>query len=248
MDDETQIRELLRTALGKSGYEVVTVPGVDQALSELAAKPFDLVILDLNTSGGSGVTVLELIRKAHSKIPVVIYSGYVTLETEKTLRQAGAVEVLRKDVSIFALIRQIDKILKAKENLSGDTGKTKEKKVLVVDDEQPIRKVLRSFFDQKGIKTLEAENGQRAVEIVRAEKPPVVLLDIRMPGMDGLTTLKKLLEIDPQVGVIMVTGEADDHTVKEAIEAGAYGYVLKPFDFLYLELVVMSKLIIAGSA
>ena len=65
-----------------------------------------------------------------------------------------------------------------------------------------------------------------------------------MPGMDGLTTLEKLLEINPKLGIVMVTGRQDDESIKTAIGLGAYGYVLKPFDFLYLELVVMSKLAI----
>ncbi len=65
------------------------------------------------------------------------------------------------------------------------------------------------------------------------------------PGMDGLQTLKKLLEIHPTLGVVMAAGEGNDEMVLRAMSVGAYGYVLKPFDFLYLELVVASKLSIA---
>ena len=83
--------------------------------------------------------------------------------------------------------------------------------------------------------------------MAQSEDPAVVLLDINMPEMDGLTTLKKLRDINAKLGVVMVTGVQDDEKVKKAIELGAYGYVLKPFDFLYLNLVVMSKLIIAES-
>ncbi|GEM_PF-6752591 len=76
----------------------------------------------------------------------------------------------------------------------------------------------------------------------------VGLLDVVMPGLGGLATLKKLLEIDPKLGVVMATGQQDDQTVKQAIELGASGYVLKPFDLLYLELVVLSRLMIAATA
>ena len=64
-------------------------------------------------------------------------------------------------------------------------------------------------------------------------------------GWDGLQTLKKLLAIHPALGVVMSTGEGNDELVLKAMSEGAYGYVLKPFDFLYLELVVASKLSIA---
>ena len=65
--------------------------------------------------------------------------------------------------------------------------------------------------------------------------------------MDGLATLERLLEINPKLGIVMVTAVQDDEKIKKALELGAYGYVVKPFDFLYLELVVMSKLAIAES-
>ncbi|MFC1631938.1 response regulator, partial [Candidatus Omnitrophota bacterium] len=82
-------------------------------------------------------------------------------------------------------------------------------------------------------------------ELARAQEFSVVLLDIDMPVMTGIDTLPKLLEIDPKLGVVMVTGNQEDEKVKKAMELGACGYVLKPFDFSYLELVVMSKLAIA---
>ena len=92
---------------------------------------------------------------------------------------------------------------------------------------------------------LEAEGGRKALELAELHEIGAVLLDMQMPDMDGLTTLKKLLKVKPELGIVMVTAVQDDEKVKEAIELGAYGYVLKPFDFLYLELVVMSKLLIA---
>jgi len=64
--------------------------------------------------------------------------------------------------------------------------------------------------------------------------------------MDGLETLKRLKAVSPGTGVVMVTGEEADTKVKMAVAQGAYGYVLKPFDLLYLELVVTAKLTIAG--
>jgi response regulator of citrate/malate metabolism len=63
--------------------------------------------------------------------------------------------------------------------------------------------------------------------------------------MDGLATLPKLLEINPKLGIVMVTAEEEDEEVKQALSLGAYSYVLKPFDFVYLELVVVSRLAIA---
>jgi response regulator of citrate/malate metabolism len=70
----------------------------------------------------------------------------------------------------------------------------------------------------------------------------MVFLDVHMPGeLDGIAALQEIRVIRPEMGVIMVTGEQDDRTLGRAIELGVAGYVLKPFDFLYLELLLVSK-------
>jgi DNA-binding NtrC family response regulator len=114
---------------------------------------------------------------------------------------------------------------------------------LIVDDENNLRSLLSNFFKSKGYKTLEAESGERALEMLPVEKISVVLLDVQMSGMDGVETLKKIRAMNPKLGVVMATGTYSDERVKEALELGAYGYILKPFDFLYLELVVISRLL-----
>ena len=247
VDDELEIRELLRKALGMKGYKVATVPSARQALEIIFQEPFDLILLDIKLGQESGISVLKKIREFHTKIPVVIYSGAVTIELEKEARAAGANEVLSKNIEITQLVAQIAKIVKAKDRIFQSSEKKQERPVLIVDDDKEIRHLLRDFFKTKGYKTLEAESGESAIQLVRSEKVFSVLLDIQMPGMDGLVTLENLLKIDPTLGVVMVTAVQDDEKVKKAIELGAYGYVLKPFDFLYLELAVISKLAIAGS-
>ncbi|MFQ5693094.1 MAG: response regulator, partial [Nitrospinota bacterium] len=72
--------------------------------------------------------------------------------------------------------------------------------------------------------------------------PHLVLLDIRMPGMGGVETLKKIKEFDSQIGVIMVTAVHDEEMAKRTMEHGAYDYVTKPIDFNYLNLVVFAKI------
>ena len=245
VDDEADVREVIRDALMRSRYEVVTVPDVNQAVSICADEPIDLIVLDLSFPEGSGVSFLKEIRRVKNTVPIVIYSGMVTSETEKNLRLAGATEVLSKQFGVKTLVGQIEKIVKSGKRLFQDASERPPGTLLIVDDEASVRHLLREFFQTKHYRTLEAENGKQAIELVRSENPSVVLLDVVMPVMDGLTALHKLLEINPKLGVVMVTGQRDDQTVKKAMEAGAYSYVLKPFDLLYLELVVLSKLMIA---
>jgi len=117
-----------------------------------------------------------------------------------------------------------------------------DKKILIVDDEPRIRTVLERFLTRKGYKIVIAASGQEAIEKVKTDNPLVVLLDIRMPGMDGLAAMKKIKEASPKTGVIMITGVKDEEVAKKAMELEAFDYITKPFDLNYLETCLMVKL------
>ncbi len=111
-------------------------------------------------------------------------------------------------------------------------------KILTVDDVEGIDSFLYEFFSARGYEVFNAMSGKEAVEIVKKEKPRIVLLDIKMRGMDGIETLKKIKDIDKTVAVIMVTGEKDDDIMKQARDAGADDYVTKPLSLEYLDRLV----------
>lgn len=103
---------------------------------------------------------------------------------------------------------------------------------LVVDDAGIMRIVLRSILvnicNVADADISEAGNGFEAIEIYRVKKPDFVFLDISMPELDGLGTVKKLMEIDPSANIIMCTASNDEEDVRECIAAGAIDYILKP--------------------
>ena len=117
------------------------------------------------------------------------------------------------------------------------------KKILVVDDEIAIRNLLKEFLNRKGYDVYTASDGRAAIAEVKEIGPHIVLLDIMMPGMGGIDTLKEIRRIDPKVGVIMVTAISDQQLGKRAMELGAFDYITKPLDFDYLETAVMVKIL-----
>ncbi|MFC1508214.1 response regulator [Candidatus Omnitrophota bacterium] len=242
VNNELSLREGIRSELDMKGHSVATVPSAEQALAIVFQEVFDLILLDINLPGGTGISLLKKIRESKKALPIVIYSKTLTDELEKEAVASGASKVLKKDTAILEIVEQIGKIVSTKEPVIQEAAEKKEKSLLVVDDEENIRRLLVEFFRTKDYKVVEAESGEKALEIARSEKFSMVLLDIDMPGMNGIATLPKLLEIDPKLGIVMVTGNQDDEKVGKAMELGASGYVIKPFDFSYLELVVMSKL------
>ena len=116
-------------------------------------------------------------------------------------------------------------------------------RILVVDDEPEACNALKEFLALKGYDVHTALDGPSALGKVKAVSPQIVLLDMVMPGMDGIEVLKEIKKIDPQIGVIMVTVDTDEDKAKETIKLGAFDYITKPVDLNYLETVVMVKIL-----
>ena len=115
--------------------------------------------------------------------------------------------------------------------------------ILVVDDEVAIREVLIEFLSGHGYEAEGAESGREALQMVQTLKPLVILLDIAMPGMNGIETLKKLRQEAPGAAVIMISGHADHDQALQALDLGAYDFIQKPLDFRYLERTLLAKIV-----
>ena len=120
-------------------------------------------------------------------------------------------------------------------------------RILIVDDEQAVRDVLAEFFTEQGYEVATADSGADALRGLPETRPDLVLLDIRMPGIDGVETLRRLRTIAPGVSVIMVTANEDVALARTTLKLGALDYVAKPFDFAYLERSVVAGLVHAGT-
>lgn len=115
-------------------------------------------------------------------------------------------------------------------------------RVLVVDDERKMRRVLQILLDQMGIESIPAENGEAALDRFAEEKVHLVLTDLKMPGMDGIELLKRVRALDPEVPVIVLTAHGTVQTAVDAMKQGAFDYILKPFDVEAIELIIRKAL------
>ena len=116
-------------------------------------------------------------------------------------------------------------------------------RILIVDDEEEVLVLLSKELRDRDYEVDTALSGEEALEKIKENRPHLMLLDIRMPGMDGVETLKKAKEIDPRLAVVMVTAVAEEDIAKDAIKMGAHDYITKPIDLNYLNLVVMTKIV-----
>ena len=117
------------------------------------------------------------------------------------------------------------------------------KKILIVDEQYGIRILLNEVFQREGYTTYQAANGMQALEIVRKHRPDLVLLDMKIPGMDGIEILKRLKEIDPDIKVIIMTAYGELDMIQETKELGAIMHFAKPFDIDDLRTAVKKHLV-----
>jgi len=102
-------------------------------------------------------------------------------------------------------------------------------RLLVVDDEPPIRRLLRTSLSAQGYRILEAETGQGALDLLAHEAPEVMLLDLGLPDLDGLEVIRRVRALNANVAVIVLSSRGDERGKVEALDLGADDYVTKPF-------------------
>ena len=103
-------------------------------------------------------------------------------------------------------------------------------KLMLVDDEKRYLQTTAKLMEKKGIEVVTAQSGEQALDLLRTHDVHVVILDIKMPGMDGFKTLRAIKTLYPQVEVIMLTGHATMDSAIEGLQFGAFDYVMKPAD------------------
>jgi len=119
--------------------------------------------------------------------------------------------------------------------------------ILVVDDESDVRDLLSKFLTRRGYEVKTAGDGEAALEAIRETRPDIVLLDIRLPKVDGLSVLQRLRDEADDVAIITMSGNADEETARKSLELGAADFITKPFNLPYLETSLLAKLILLES-
>src|SRR5678816_4382215 len=103
-----------------------------------------------------------------------------------------------------------------------------QKVIMIVDDEDDVRDSVREVLTDEGYRVVDTADGTRVLEMIRAERPELVLLDIWMPQVDGIGLLKEIKSQEPEINVVMVSGHGNIHTAVTATKYGAFDFIEKP--------------------
>ncbi|MGE5307885.1 MAG: response regulator [Deltaproteobacteria bacterium] len=245
-EKETGLRLALYEDLLKAGITVSAVPSVSELIALLENDTPDLIILATSLAESADEAMVERIRRFAPETRLLFL---LKEDRSPGLNQAeltiAEIDVIRLDLwTRDRIVAAVDHELPFRE-AGEETVKNcivRIGPVLIVDDNGEERRLITDFLRKKGFKTLEADNGEAALRAVRDSRPSLILLDERMPGMDGLLVLKKIKETVPGSSVIMVTGVGEKDIIRESVELGADDFLTKPFDLQKLMDVLIKQM------
>lgn len=257
IDDDGIVRDALSIFLTRSGHRVLTAADGSNGVLAFRNNMPDLVVLDRDLPVMSGSKVFDAIRKISAATPIVILSGFNAPEEVDAYLRCGAAAFLSKADGLTPVLDAIDSLLgeRSKEDLAalssvrpaGGPAAAPEKAaplVLFADDDPAIRKILGRFLASLGYSTVGAEDGAAAVELARARKPDIVLLDISMPKKTGVEALKELLPEMPETGFMMISGNNDEDVARDCLQFGAFDYIAKPVNLTALGEIIKARLLL----
>ena len=118
-----------------------------------------------------------------------------------------------------------------------------QKNILIIDDDKQILELLKLFADANGCNAVIEESAEKGLAMIRKKEFDIILLDIMLSDGNGLSALKNIKKIAPQVPVIMITGGNDIRIAEECLKCGAVDYITKPFDFEYLRTAILVNIL-----
>lgn len=186
----------------------------------------------------SGLALAERIRTFDAHVPVILL-GRITAGSDSASALPSVQACLPEEVSDARLVKEIERWLKT----IPEPPQRKLGLVLLVDDDTKWCGILKNFLELKGFEVLTAGTGEEAMQQLARTLPKVILLDVRMPGMDGFLTLKHIRMAHPNLPVIFTTHLDEDEAIREAGTLGAHDYLIKPFNLEHLETILLTKIL-----
>ncbi len=252
VDDERLICDLLRSVLAGHGHEVLMAMNGREGLELFKKHRPRFTLLDLRMPEMNGIEVLKQIRAIDPQAAVLILTAWGSDALEQQARQLGVVDFLSKGLSLDVLVAAMERTLQqtaqaASPAQAAAPGGAPQAApvaagdgdfILVVDDEPQIRDLLKRFLSLRGYKVRVASDGQQALTMVEQEAPQLIVLDVYMPGINGVEVLRQLRRRKFTGGVILLTGSQDDKLLQEALDLGSVDVMGKPVDLERLALAI----------
>ena len=220
VDDNEEFARNLKDVLELKGYEILKATDGSKALELLKENGFHLVLMDIKMPVMNGVETFKNIKTIAPDTPVIMMTAFAVEELIRESLQNGAFGVLRKPIDfekLFNLIKNATSV-----------GSM----ILIVDDDDNLCENIKDVLGQKGFRVSVALDSDSAIEKVRENNFDVMLLDMKLPPLNGLETYIAIHEIRPNLVVIIITGYTKEMSVmvEDTLRRGAYSCIEKPIN------------------
>ncbi len=219
VDDNQDLLETFAMILKRRGYRVQTAGDGVSAINKFKEQNFDVTLMDIVMPKMNGVDAFKKIKEIQPEAPIILMTAYSDDELIQNAKNEGARQIIHKPIHIDQLIELIN-----------ETAGTQP--ILIVDDDADICDTLTQILELQGYDVLSAGSGEEAVIMTKGTTFQIAFIDVKLPKIDGLETLLRLKEINPDIIVIMMTGFRNE--VKEALDKAqaesAITCLYKPFD------------------
>ena len=217
VDADPGVRLTLEGIIEDEGYDVVGAENGNQAIELARQCPFDLIFMDIKMPGMNGVDAYKEIKKISPMSVVFMMTGFAVEELIEEALEEGAYAVIYKPFEVAQIMDIVKRVLKTTI-------------VLLVDDRPADRVIMRAILEENSYRVEEASDGPEAIVMVEEKHYGVILMDIKMPGMDGFTALEKIRQFDPQAKAIFISAYTMEESVRDILRDGAYAAISKPVD------------------
>ncbi len=234
VDDEVEFLATVTRALERRDVKVVCATSGIDALQLVNIRNFDVAVIDVKMPGMDGIELFRSLRAVVPDLPVIILTGHGSIPQAFETSRDGVFDYLSKPCDVDLLVARIRAAAagRSKKPASGEPepeypGAVR---VLLVDDEVELLASMTTILSRRGLNVHTVSSGEEALGFLENKIIDVVVLDIKMPGMDGIQTLRRIKADIQDTEVILLTGHPEAENAFEGLKLGAVDYIVKPPD------------------
>ena len=250
---EQMIGDLLHSMFARQGHEVLWAKNGIEGLRLFREHKPRFTLLDFQMPDMDGIHVLAEIRKTDLFAAVIMLDGGVPGALKVEAWRLGALDFTKTNLPLTALSNALARAMQRTprspdglQRLQKSSGPEGADAIMIVDDEPSICNLFSEYFTKRGYRVLTADNGLKALAMVKHEAPKLIIIDINMPIMDGLSLVRELRANKYTGGILGLTGLLESDKLQELLDLGAFDVMQKPVNMERMELAVNLGCVLAS--
>jgi FixJ family two-component response regulator len=223
VDDDESIRRTTTFLIESFGFRAAAFESAEEFLKSARLHETSCLIIDVQMPGMNGLQLQSEMAAAGYGIPIIFITAYDNKDSRRQAMQAGAVAFLGKPFNDEDLLQTIRSALRGKVELTKDL-------ISVIDDDESIRRTITLLIESFGFRATAFESAEHFLESGQQHNTSCLILDVRMPHMNGLQLQNELAAAGCGIPIIFITAYDDKESRRQAMQAGAVAFLSKPFN------------------